>query len=467
MPVRRSIFLSAAFAALLCVSALAGLAVWSNARQAQSRATALHERDLQIHDALATIRSSVYLTAILTRDYLLDPDTSHALEYIDQFNSLRDKARNSFDVLNRAPQDNEQREAEKLLRTELEGYWDTTRAMFDWTPVEKQAQRNEMLHQRIHRREEILTLAERIGELNTQSSSDERENIAAADSDFRESLGWIAGGALLMGLGISAFTFLRMRTLETQSQAAEAELRMLSVRIRTTQEEERKSLSRELHDQVGQMLTGLRMELAAIARLQSAPDSEALESEIAARVARAKSTVEQTLGIVRNIAMLLRPSMLDDLGLTPALNWLVKEASRASGMNIEAEVTPYVDQLPDAHRTCLYRVVQEGLTNATRHSGARTVGLRVECIGNWVRTTLVDDGKGFEPGSEKRRGLGLLGMEERVRELGGTLRVVSAPGRGTSVEIRLPRPLSAEDTNAENSDGRRSRDREDRIKTPV
>ena len=462
MPTRRSIFLTAAFAALLGVSAVAAWAVWRNARQAQAHAAALHERDLQIHEALSTIRSSVYLTAILTRDYLLDQDSAHGREYSDQFSSVQAKARSNFEVLDRAAQDETQHSTLRLLWMELEAYWDTTQVMLDWSPKEKQAQRTDMLRQRIHRREEILALAERIEILASQNSAQERARMASADRDFRSSLGWISGGALLLGLLISAFTLVRMRALEQQSLAAETELRMLSGQIRTTQEQERKSLSRELHDQVGQMLTGLRMELAAISRLQAAP-----ENEITGRLARAKSTVEQTLGIVRNIAMLLRPSMLDDLGLTPALNWLVKEVSRSSGMTIQAEVNSEVDALPDAHRTCLYRVVQETLTNATRHSGAGTVDLEVDCVGNWVQAIITDDGKGFESGAEKRRGLGLLGMEERVRELGGTLRVSSAPGRGTSVEIHLPRPVSAEETSDQDSSRGRSRDRADRVKASI
>jgi len=462
MPTRRSIFLIAAFAALLGVSALAAWAVLRNAREAQSQATALHERDLQIHEALDTVRSSVYLTAILTRDYLLDPDPAHLREYIDQFGSVQGKAKSAFETLDHSAQDEVQHSTLRLLWTELEAYWDTTQVMLDLSPKEKQAQRSEMLRQRIHRRGEIFALVERIERLTSDSSAQERERMAAADRDFRSSLGWITGGALLLGLLISVFALFSMRALEQQSQSAETELRMLSVQIRTTQEQERKYLSRELHDQVGQMLTGLRMELAAISRLQTAADNE-----VTGRLARAKGTVEQTLGIVRNIAMLLRPSMLDDLGLTPAINWLVKEVALSSGMNIHAEVNSRVDELPDAHRTCLYRVVQEALTNAIRHSGARVVDVRVDYLEGWVQAIITDDGKGFESGAEKRKGLGLLGMEERVRELGGNLRVSSSPGRGTAVDIRLPRPTSVEETNHEDSDRRRSWDRADRIKTSI
>jgi len=460
MPVRRSTFLIAAFGALLLLSALAAWAVWRNTSEAQVQAAAWRERDLRIHQALDTIRNGVYLNAILTRDYLLDSEVAHVRTYVDQFDSIRENTKSSVNALESVAHDEAPRSTLRRLRMELEAYWETTHVMLSWSAEEKSAQKTALLRQRIQRRQDIFALTQQIEQLASEHSLQEREQVEAAARDFRSSLGWTAGIALLLGLGISAFTLVRMRALESQSQAAEVELRLLTGRIRTTQEEERKSLSRELHDQVGQMLTGLRMELAAVSRLQADP-----QSEMAVRLDRAKGTVEQTLGIVRNIAMLLRPSMLDDLGLTPALNWLVKEFSRSSGISIQAQVNSRVDELPDAHRTCLYRVVQEALTNTTRHAGARSVYVDVNCFGNWVQAIISDDGKGFEPGAEKRKGLGLLGMEERVRELGGTIRLISAPGRGTSVEIRLPCPISAEDTKDENSDRGRPRDRPDRIKT--
>jgi signal transduction histidine kinase len=462
MQIRRSVLLIAAFGALIAVIAVSAYAVWRNARNAQARTAALYATDLETHGALAAIRANVYLTGILTRDYLLDSDATHAQQYVDQFAAVRFKTEQNFQVLETAAQDEAQKLALRRLREELDAYWDPTEVVLDWSPREKQAQRAEMLRQRVRRREEIFALASQIEQLITQDSTRERQRFASADQEFRSSLGWTAGIALLLALIISGTTLTRVWVLERHSQEVESALRLLSGQIRTTQEAERKFLSRELHDQVGQMLTGLRMELARIARLHG--DSN---SEISSRIAAAKGTVEHTLGIVRNIAMLLRPSMLDDLGLTPALAWLVKEVSRSSGMDIQADIGPEVDLLPDAHRTCIYRVVQEALTNASRHSGARKAELTVKGADAWVDVALTDDGRGFITGTERRKGLGLLGMEERVRELGGTIRVISSPGRGTRVEIRLPRPHPTETLDAQDSDRGRSRDRSGRVKTSL
>jgi signal transduction histidine kinase len=454
---RRSILLAAAFAALLLVIGASAFAVWRNARNAQERVAALHNAHMQAGSALGAIRASVYLNGILTRDYLLDSDPAHSQQYIDQFGAIRAKTEESFRMLEFSGQDDEQKAALQHLREELNAYWDLTELILDWSSEEKRAQRSAMLRQRVRRRQEIFALAEQVERLITSNFIRERQRITTAEQEFRSSLGWTTAVALLLGFGIAGATLARMVSLERQSQAAESELRLLTGQIRTAQEQERKYLSRELHDQVGQMLTGLRMELASIARTHADP-----ESDFASRIACAKGTVENTLRVVRNIAMLLRPSMLDDLGLTPALTWLVKEISRSSGIEIHSEVDPALDSLPDAHRTCVFRVVQEALTNASRHSGARRVEVTLTSAGAWVEGAIADDGHGFEP--SKHRGLGLLGMEERVKELGGSVRVVSSPGRGARVELHLPLPPEKELPSDTDAVGGRSRDRSDGLK---
>jgi signal transduction histidine kinase len=157
--------------------------------------------------------------------------------------------------------------------------------------------------------------------------------------------------------------------------------------------------------------------------------------------------------------------MLDDLGLTPALAWLLKEVGRSSGFQTPSNIDPSLDTLPEAHRTCVYRVVQEALTNASRHSGARRVEVTLTSLGGWVTGSIVDDGSGFQKSAQKTPGLGLLGMEERVRELGGSIHIDSSPRGGTSLRFHLPCPTLTEVADDTDSDRGRSRDRSDRIET--
>jgi signal transduction histidine kinase len=144
---------------------------------------------------------------------------------------------------------------------------------------------------------------------------------------------------------------------------------------------------------------------------------------------------EKTVAVVRNMSLLLRPSMLDDLGLAPALQWQAREVSRTTGLrvNVAAEVS---DDLPEEHKTCVYRVVQEALRNCYRHAKAQSVRIHVKQEPTRLFLSIQDDGSGFQPGRDK--GLGLLGMEERVKHLGGVFHVVSEEGAGALLSVELP-----------------------------
>jgi len=431
MLMRRSILLAFAFASLLLVLGGAAFAIWRGSENARREVADLHGAHLKAGDALASIRANVFLSGILTRDYLLDPDPAHAQRYADQFDAIRSGTERSFQALAASGQSAEESAALDRLHREVASYWDPTKIVLDWTPEQKNARRAEFLRQRVRHREEIVELAGQVEQLMTANFVSERERITSADDRFRVTLAWTTGIALILGLGIAAATVAHIATLERRSALADAELRRLSGQIRVAQEQERRYLSRELHDQAGQMLTGLRMELASISH-------DAGEEEFAMRVAHAKSIVEQTLRVVRNIAMMLRPSMLDDLGLASAIGWLAREIKRSGGIEVHTEIDPALDSLPDAQCTCIYRVVQEALTNAARHSGARRVAVALATDGAEVTGSVSDNGQGFDAAAVKRTGLGLVGMEERVRELGGSLRLVSSPGQGARVEFRLP-----------------------------
>ena len=188
-------------------------------------------------------------------------------------------------------------------------------------------------------------------------------------------------------------------------------MRELSQQLVNTQEEERKSLSRELHDHVAQVLTGLRMGLGRIERI-AAP----LDARVAPAVAECRGLVDDMFNTVRGLALGLRPSMLDDFGLQAALEWHVRDFTGRSAMNVDLTMDGDFDTLPDKHRTCVYRVVQEALTNCARHASAQNVTLSVHARDGHLQVSVTDDGVGLNP-IRRRNGLGLRGIDERVREL--------------------------------------------------
>jgi signal transduction histidine kinase len=237
----------------------------------------------------------------------------------------------------------------------------------------------------------------------------------------------MAGASILHILRLEREAALRYKELH----AAQRELKSLSARLVEAQEDERRTISRELHDEVGQSLNALRVDLGNLAAITPSGDQKAQQL-----LSTARNLADESIGKLRNMALLLRPSMLDDFGLVPALHWQAREVSRRTGMRVEVVAEDVPEDLPDEHRTCVYRVVQEALQNASRHAGARDVRIVVHQEPNQLHLSIEDDGKGFD--AARVRGLGLLGMEERVKHLGGTLHLRSQPGGGTLLKVDLP-----------------------------
>ena len=272
------------------------------------------------------------------------------------------------------------------------------------------------------RRETMLRIA---GNIGSELASEWRNREAEIVRMYRRFENILMGELLLVVLAGTALAAAAIRRLVR----LEEETRALGAQLLRAQEQERRSIARELHDEVGQSLTALRLDVGAAA---ACCESGAAQPRLQA----AAETVERVVEEVRRIALSLRPSMLDDLGLVAALEWQVRELSGRSGSVIELKAEDAAGSLPEAQRTCIYRVAQEALQNSVRHSAARAIRIGLERNGAGVSLRVEDDGRGFTPG--RMRGLGLLGMEERVAQLGGRLRVVSAPGRGTTVTAELP-----------------------------
>jgi signal transduction histidine kinase len=217
------------------------------------------------------------------------------------------------------------------------------------------------------------------------------------------------------------------------------ELQRLSARLLEIEEEGRRKLSRELHDEIGQTLALLQIELSRALAYPASPSASLRE-----HLDRAHALAERTVQTIRNISGLLRPALLDDLGLVPALQFQLEDFLRRSGIICEFDEQGVADHLPDAVKTCVYRVVQEALHNCEKHSGARKVRVSVRQFPEALAAEIEDDGAGFAMTDQhhpvRGMGLGLLGMRERAGNIGGSLIVDSAPGHGTRIALRIPLP---------------------------
>ena len=330
------------------------------------------------------------------------------------------------------------------FETKLDDYWETFDPLFDWTPTEKIFRSASFLRREVvPRREAVLTIAQEIEELNNANLAEQRAEVTRRHAAFRDDLDRLLWRSLLLGLAVALTVVFRLRVLERRSEEqrmianeAEHQMRELSQRLVATQEEERKNLSRELHDHVGQVLTALRMELGRIERTRAPSDVG-----IGPAVGECRRLVDSMVRTVRDLALGLRPSMLDDFGLQPALEWHVRDFTRRYGVDVELSLHGDFDALPDAYRTCVYRAVQEALTNCIRHAQARSIEVTVVGHADRLHVSVTDDGIGLDS-ARRGEGLGLRGIEERVKELHGVVTIAGAPGEGTKLEIRLPLPTA-------------------------
>ncbi len=233
---------------------------------------------------------------------------------------------------------------------------------------------------------------------------------------------------------------LRSIKLLENSQHLQEELRSLSRQLLSVQEEERRKISRELHDVIAQTLTGINMRLAALKA-----NSSSSSTELHKQIASTQRLVEKSVDIVHRFARELRPTLLDDLGLIPALQAFLKGYMADTGIRTSLNVFAAIEDADGVLRTMLYRVAQEALTNVARHANASQVEVRIESLNGSIRMEIADNGQGFEingkscPGKPNR--LGLLGMRERVEMLGGTFGVESFPSQATTVRVDVPLPM--------------------------
>ncbi len=222
------------------------------------------------------------------------------------------------------------------------------------------------------------------------------------------------------------------RQAELRLHESKLQLRELAAFLQTVREEERTRIARELHDELGQSLTALRIDLSWLKTKYSSLDPAVMD-----RMVSALRLLERTVDSVRRISEDLRPRMLDDLGLAAAIEHHVDQFSAHTGIPCRLAMNREEFDIDSVKATAIFRIVQEALTNVARHAGAKDVAIEIEETDGNIRLSLRDDGRGFVV-DQSRKTFGLLGMRERVTMLGGRLEIASTPGSGTTIAVWLP-----------------------------
>jgi signal transduction histidine kinase len=411
-------------------------------RELEQRVTAVQEAAFRGNQALTAIRTSVLLGSIYLRDALID--TASREYYRGELNRIRDEVERVLPVYPGSVASPLEREHWAKLEVELDRYWESRQVVFAPDAPRNPADAAALLRQRVvPARNSILDIVDSLSAL--QEASRERAEMEASllYRDAQRRVISLASLAVVVGLVVAFVASRHVGRLEREldlQRLAERQnrrdLERLSARLVTAQEEERRSLARELHDAVGQALTAIKMEMGVALRGVDA-DSRARTS-----LEEARAIVESTLQSVRDLSQLLHPSMLDDFGLPEALRAHLRSFSKRTGVRAQLTHERMDDRLPQELEVCVFRIVQEALTNVARHSGATSCTVSLIRRDGFLHLTVEDDGCGISSPvvrtAEAPRGLGLIGMRERAQALAGSFEIENRLEGGTRVTVRLP-----------------------------
>jgi signal transduction histidine kinase len=420
---------------LFLFSGASQLAVIRSARDEDSQARTGNFQRARVLDQL---RDSVFLSGTFARDYLLTSDPKAAAPLRIEVDRNRQRAEAALSAYPASPDARVQRLLADL-RGELNVYFKVLDLMLEVATRERGPGTDRYFSQSLANRRETMTgIISRIREVSEGENRRREEEIKASDRIFFLTVAAIAALTVILGLCLAVFASRHVVRLEREASDRLAEnakakeaLAELSAKVVRAQEDERRAISRELHDEVGQSLSALIVEAG-----NSAATLPAEAAEARTRLDSMRAIAQRCLDAVRNMSLLLRPSMLDDFGLVPALEWQAREVQKRSGLRITVEADDEAGEVPDEHRTCIFRLAQETLHNITKHAQAKSARLTLVRDANSVRLVVQDDGRGFDAG--RTRGLGLLGMRERVARLRGSFDIDSSPGKGTRVTVTLP-----------------------------
>jgi signal transduction histidine kinase len=430
--------LRAGYGAVIAVLVLSAVEAYRIQIGVSQRHLEIYRHFVEQDDALAVLRRNLWLAGNYVRDFFIDTTAERDRILAGQLEGLKQENRQALAVLERSPA--HQAEVPRLRRS-LDEFW----AVVDPLPrtMSHATNREEidfLEREIVPRRGELYNALRELTFADQQKLQNSAGEFAETRRRAIERLLIMLAISVLLCILVAALSLGHAENLERQAERnfhaveqTKQELQQLSARLLEIEEEGRRKLSRELHDEIGQTLALLQIEIShAQAQLNGSPGA------LGARLARAREMAERTVQTIRNISLLLRPPLLDDLGLVPALQFQLEDFLRRSGIECEFVEDGVADRLPDAVKTCVYRVVQEALHNCEKHSGARRVRVSVRQFPECLITEIEDDGCGFDCRTARGSGLGLLGIRERAANAGGSLVIDSAPGRGARIALRIP-----------------------------
>jgi signal transduction histidine kinase len=410
----------------------------------EASSAAVHAHHIRGQELLLTVRAHVLLASLHVRDALDERDPQNILPYSQELHRLRQHVEQALERYLPDVDLPTEREHWSRLEAELREYWETMLPLLTWDPTLSTTGPNLVLQtQVVPKREVVIRISERILALEDEAFQQERHRFGVMYGRVRQQIWAVNGIAVLLGLAIASLAARYAGRLESRIRHQHAEvldnrreLQELSAQLVRAQENERRTIARELHDEIGQALTAIDVQMAIAERQIGSSGTRA------PALTEARALTERAIASVRDLSELLHPATLDDFGLPATLDWYLQAFSERTGVRTQLIQADVAERLPADVDLCAYRIVQEALTNVVRHAQASSCRVFLQRLPHSLLVTIEDDGRGFDPGlvsaSRARRGFGLVGIRERVTALQGTHRLESGPGKGTRLTVELP-----------------------------
>lgn len=411
--------------------------------EVQRDATAINRRYMNAQEALSTIRTQLLIGSVYVRDALLDPNPASADAYRRQLQNTHvmvDAALAGYVPVLDTPAE---RARIDRLRQEVAAFRASMLEVLESKGVGGYADSRLILQRHIvPKRQVVIRASEEVQALNREAFVQQQNRIAEVYGVMQRRVWQQLGLALAASFGIALLASTYAGRLENQLRVQRArdaqnteDLQRLSAKLITAQEEERRSIARELHDEVGQVLTAIKVELAVA---QTAIETSGGPAGV---LEDARVITEGALQTVRDLSHLLHPAMLDDLGLAAALDWYLRGVRKRYDLRAELRHEGMDERLAVETEVAAFRIVQEALTNVVRHAHATACRVALVRQGQVLHLTIEDDGIGVDVAyidAKERRGLGLVGIRERVAQLRGTFHIGRGASGGTMLAIELP-----------------------------
>jgi len=428
------------YAAVIAVLVLSAVEAYSIQSSVSEQNLVIYRHYVDQDKALRVLRFNMWQAGNYVRDFFIVSTPAQADRLRTQLRGLKAEDDQTLQFLDK---DAGRGDAIPKLRKSLGEFWNVAGTVPESTLHVTDEEKFAFLQREIVPRRGQLYNA-----MLDLAAADEQK-LEEGERDFRASrrrgglrLTIMLALGILLSVLVARSSVRHAEGLESQAEQhfreverARQELQQLSGRLLQVEEDGRRRLSRELHDEIGQTLALLQIE---ISHALSAAEPQAARRPLT----RARELAEQTVQTVRNISLLLRPALLDDLGLVPALQFQLEDFLRRNPIACEFVEEGVADHLPDPARTCAYRVVQEALHNCEKHSAATKVRVVVRQLPDALLAEVEDNGRGFACDPQgmpvRHNGLGLLGIRERAAIAGGSLVIDSVPGRGTRIALRIP-----------------------------